>query len=96
MIHGDDVARAIVAVHLDFSKSIGQRWILSDMRIYDWWDLASGWSAENNGPQAGWIRELMNEEGVRGLPRPPEKLGRALDAREFWEIYGISPSRRLV
>ncbi|KAJ8088240.1 hypothetical protein PM082_022312 [Marasmius tenuissimus] len=96
VIHGDDVARAIVAVHLDFSKSVGQRWILSDMRIYDWWDLASAWSAENDGPQAGWVRELMKEEGIRGLPRQPEQLGRALDARDFWEVYEISPLRRLV
>ncbi|KAL0058873.1 hypothetical protein AAF712_014411 [Marasmius tenuissimus] len=95
MIHGDDIARAIIAVHLDFSKSVSQRWILTDMRVYDWWDLGSAWSGDKNGLQAAWVRELMREEGVRGLPRVPEKLGRALDSREFWEVYGISPLRRL-
>ena len=95
MIHGDDVARAIVAAHLDFSKSVGQRWMLTDMRVYDWWDLGSAWSIDKNGPQAAWVRELMREEGVRGLPRRPEQMGRALDSREFWEVYGISPLKRL-
>jgi len=44
MIHGIDVARAILAVHGQFSKASGQRWLLTDGRVYDWWDLASGWS----------------------------------------------------
>ena len=45
MIHGIDVARAILAVHGNFSKAQGQRWILTDGRVYDWWDLASAWGS---------------------------------------------------
>ncbi|ESK83222.1 hypothetical protein Moror_3279 [Moniliophthora roreri MCA 2997] len=100
MIHGEDVARAILAVHGDFDKASGERWILSDMRVYDWWELVSAWGSnpgneEDPGPQPGWVRELMREEGVRALPRPVEQLGRALDAREFWEVFGLSPTKRL-
>jgi nucleoside-diphosphate-sugar epimerase len=32
-IHGEDVARAIIVVHRRFSP--GQRWILTDERVYD-------------------------------------------------------------
>ncbi|KAJ3813382.1 hypothetical protein F5876DRAFT_35245 [Lentinula aff. lateritia] len=105
MIHGIDVARAIIAIHKDFSKAVGQRWLLTDGRVYDWWDLASAWGSgpgdadnsnlgpdsESCGPQAAWVRELMRETGVRALPRSNETLGRALDSREFWETFGITP-----
>lgn len=102
MIHGLDVARAIVAVLDRFSLAAGQRWILTDQRVYDWWDLASAWgqsSVENRdtevtiGPQAQWVNELMLESNTRALPRPPIELGRALDSREFWTTFGLSPVR---
>lgn len=108
MIHGLDVSRAILAVHASFSKASGQRWILTDGRVYDWWDLASAWgshptpgasenaggindSEEGRGAQARWVRELMHEQDVRALPRDIERLGRALDSREFWFEFGLSP-----
>ncbi|KAJ3996549.1 hypothetical protein F5050DRAFT_82990 [Lentinula boryana] len=99
LIHGLDVARAIVAVHNDFSRAVGQRWLLTDGRVYDWWDLASAWGSgpldgtdpEDRGPQAVWVRELMRETGVQALPRSSEILGRALDSREFWETFNITP-----
>ena len=117
MIHGHDVSRAILAVHSNPSKASGQRWLLTDGRIYDWWDLASAWGSAppppapvppqspraleqpghdddgTRGPQPRWIRELMFETGVRALPRNIDVLGRALDSREFWEVFGLSPER---
>ncbi|KAL9713946.1 hypothetical protein Ac2012v2_002252 [Leucoagaricus gongylophorus] len=47
-IHGIDVARAILAVHYNFSHAVGQRWLLTDARVYDWWDLASAWGTNTN------------------------------------------------
>lgn len=112
MIHGIDLARAILAVHSNFSKAQGQRWILTDGRVYDWWDLASAWGSnplknpvetprnegestvereEERGRQAKWVRELMTEMGVRALPRNVELLGRALDSRDFWAEFDLSP-----
>ncbi|KAJ3973146.1 hypothetical protein EV361DRAFT_970523 [Lentinula raphanica] len=101
MIHGIDVAQAIIAVHNNSSKASGQRWLLTDGRVYDWWDLASAWgsgpldgshgTSEDRGPQAGWVQELMRETGVRALPRSNDALGRALDSREFWETFDITP-----
>ena len=69
------------------------------MLSYDWWDLASAWgnggAAKQEqlpmGPHPEWVRELMEETGVRGLPRSPEQLERALDSREFWNVFNLSP-----
>lgn len=109
MIHGEDVSRAILAVHNQFDLANGERWLLTDGRVYDWWDLASAWGEteskvktdktsageddENRGPQPKWVRELMMEEGVRALPRPPGLLGRANDSREFWDTFRLEPVR---
>ncbi|KAJ7796765.1 hypothetical protein B0H14DRAFT_3494436 [Mycena olivaceomarginata] len=94
LIHGLDLARAILAVHSDFSKAAGQRWLLTDGRVYDWWDLGSAWGTENSsdGP-AVWVRELMQEGDVRVLPRNTELLGRILDSRDFWFEFGLAPLR---
>ncbi|OCK76979.1 hypothetical protein K432DRAFT_132018 [Lepidopterella palustris CBS 459.81] len=96
-IHGADVARAIVAAH--GQMTFGKRWILADLRVYDWWDLIQSWDRETDeerkkrGNYAKWVGELMVEDGVRALPRPVEELGRKLDSRGFWECMGIWPSQ---
>ncbi|KAF8881362.1 hypothetical protein BD779DRAFT_1445528 [Infundibulicybe gibba] len=103
IIHGLDIARAILAVHARFDRAAGQRWILTDGRVYDWWDLASAWGTtssnpqeqEERGPQARWVRELMAERDVRALPRNVEMLGRAMDSREFWTAFGFGPIKAL-
>jgi hypothetical protein len=102
LIHGIDVARAIVAVHENFTP--GKRWLLGDLHVYDWWDLMQSWGKEarENAVQAGtadvegllyeqWVGELMVEEGVRALPRDKEGLGRILDGRSFWRKMKIWP-----
>ena len=89
MIHGLDVSRAVLAVHAHFDRADGQRWLLTDGRVYDWWDLASAWGEE--GRQGKWVRELMHETGVRALPRTPEYIGRGMDSREFWDTFELEP-----
>ena len=37
--------------------------------------------------------EREGDHGVRALPRTPRELGRAIDAREFWEAFGLMPVR---
>jgi nucleoside-diphosphate-sugar epimerase len=103
-IHGEDVARAIVAEHQDFDE--GKRWVIADLRVYDWWDLIMSFSnmTEEEGGSvvdekdrdmrqqfAKWVGELMVEEGVRALPRDQHMLGRKLDTRGFWKRHGIWP-----
>lgn len=101
-IHGEDVAKAIIATHKKFTP--GRRWIIADLRVYDWWDLIMSFSAladeeENESPEeaekklewARWVGELMLEEDVKALPRPMEMLGRKLDSRGFWSFHGLWP-----
>lgn len=99
MIHGIDVAYAILALIRRFTP--GERWLLTDMRVYDWWDLASAWgdggvtATERVGKQPAWVLELMIEKGVRCLPRSMETLGRVLDSTEFWIRFGLMPVKPL-
>ena len=103
LIHGADVARAIIAVHNSFTHS--KRWLLTDLRVYDWWDLIQDWGAKARARASDalgveraeelqyekWVGELMEEEGVKALPRPAEGLGRVLDSRAFWAKMGTWP-----
>jgi hypothetical protein len=70
LIHGLDVSRAILAVHANFDKAQGQRWILSDGRVYDWWDLASAWGIPN--PKSP-IDTVAPAGGSRSAPERDEK-----------------------
>ena len=106
LVHGNDVAQAILAVHEHFTPS--KRWLLTDLRVYDWWDLIQDWTsaaikAAEEGTltdrdeiakqkdRARWVRELMVENGVRALPREKLEVGRVLDARAFWNTFDIYP-----
>ena len=99
LIHGRDVSRAIYAVHKDWPGP--SRWILTDQFVYDWWALLAQWGSEGadelgedaTGEPLKWVRELMDEEGVKALPRSTETLGKAYDSREFWNRFNLSPVR---
>jgi len=100
MVHGIDVARAILAFHADFTP--GERWIISDGRVYDWWDLASAWGSGGEdgrllpitGPQPQWVVELMVETDAHALPRASDSLpGKHLVSLDFWSRFGLSPWR---
>lgn len=97
LIHGRDVARAIYAVHKDWPGP--SRWMLTDQFVHDWWALLAGWGSagaageeeDATGEALRWVRELMEKEGVKALPRSLETLGRAYDSREFWDRFDLSP-----
>ncbi|PQE17134.1 hypothetical protein CJF30_00003832 [Rutstroemia sp. NJR-2017a BBW] len=102
MVHGMDVARGIVGVFegWDKGKASGERWMLTDLMVYDWWELILGYAGqideengdrEREGKQIKWIGELMQEQEVRALPRSMEELGRCYDTRDFWSTFGIMP-----
>ncbi|KAK3722452.1 hypothetical protein LTR37_002444 [Vermiconidia calcicola] len=105
MIHGQDVARAVVAVSEKWDDAgRGQRWMLTDGFVYDWWSLFAGWADEGEADSkegknadrepsnfAKWVYELMVEEDERALPRSMETLGRCYDVREFWQTFGLAP-----
>ncbi|KAK4159049.1 hypothetical protein QBC43DRAFT_327944 [Cladorrhinum sp. PSN259] len=104
LVHGQDVARAILAVTSGDERKWeeagkGQRWMLTDGFVYDWWALLAAWAEENKKEgedtieQVKWVWELMEEEGIRALPRSMEELGRAYDAREFWRKWGLEPTK---
>ncbi|KAF4544708.1 uncharacterized protein LTHEOB_5717 [Lasiodiplodia theobromae] len=103
IVHGEDVARAIVAVHLHFTPA--RRWLVTDLHVYDWWDVTYTWAPvaeEKANEMLGadeaakleyrkWVVELMEESNVRALPRNPDTLGRVLDSRSFWAALRTRP-----
>lgn len=114
LVHGKDVARAILVTHKNIEKVGGKRWIINDLHVYDWWDLILSWgkfarenaseevrlqTEDEEGRGDGevvlqyerWIVELMEEKGVRALPREVGGLGRVLDGRGFWAAVGSAP-----
>ncbi len=117
LVHGRDVARAVVGVVEMFAGVGGRRWIVTDLFVYDWWELIFCWGryargcaggkggqkavGKGTGGAAGeevdelqfekWVVELMQEEGVRALPRDKDGLGRVLDGRSFWSAVGAAP-----
>ncbi|KAI0545102.1 hypothetical protein F4679DRAFT_562348 [Xylaria curta] len=105
VVHGADVARAILALHRNFTPR--KRWIVCDMHVYDWWDLVQDWAMQTlTGPEnvedkelesqrelLAWVGELMVEENVRALPRDTAAVGRRLDGRGFWYYMGIWPTQ---
>ncbi|KAI4283981.1 MAG: hypothetical protein L6R38_001774 [Xanthoria sp. 2 TBL-2021] len=105
LVHGEDIARAIIGC-LEKWEGVGAgRWIVCDLRTWDWWDLILGWDGgkkdggleEGRNPEYGkWVLELMEEQEVRALPRGREILGRCLDGREFWKKVGTVPQRTLL
>ena len=89
LIHGVDLARAILAVADNFSA--GKRWILTDLHVYDWWSIIF----DLDPSKSSFILELMIETGTKALPRSPEALERALDSTCFWNHFGLVPSQKL-
>lgn len=84
MIHGRDVARAVIAMQDQFEKANAKRWILTNERVYDLWDLASQFGSAGDdgkdhppvGPFPAIVEELMSEPGcpARSLPRSAETM----------------------
>ena len=84
MIHGIDVAHAILAIHCNFSKAPGQRWILTDGHVYDWWDLALAWGSSNPPMLKKPIEEIGAEEDSGGgtlQMQSSNKVGAQVDDR---------------
>ncbi|CEG68381.1 hypothetical protein RMATCC62417_04652 [Rhizopus microsporus] len=99
LIHGKDVARAILAVHQQFKP--GERWIITDQTCYDWIKLFLAWGSEEQIKIArdlaihddqcrqvlgdGSLEEVVARGGVK--PR--------LDSTEFWETFHLEPTEFL-
>ena len=94
LVHGDDVAKGIVGCLEKWEGVGGGRWIVCDLRAWDWWDLILGWSLADE--YRRWVLELMDEEGLKALPRQRGSFPRTLDGRDFWRAVGLRPARSLL
>jgi hypothetical protein len=101
LIHGKDVARAILAVHLGvqkYSQLRAQRWILTDQRCYDWLRLFLAWASDDQirtlqhlldydqDIQKKWGRHQTLDRLVK------EGLKPRLDSKSFWDSFRLVPT----
>ena len=95
IIHGLDVARLTFAITQDFTP--GQRWIVTDMHIYDWYELVLGLDeGDGSEDRKQWVQELLAEdEKIQSLPRQVADLDRALDSKEVWMRFKLMPIESL-
>ncbi|KAK3209634.1 hypothetical protein GRF29_44g216027 [Pseudopithomyces chartarum] len=79
-IHGEDVARAIVAAHRH--PTPGKRWILADMRVYDWYDLIMSFSSMTEGEE-----ESVEKQEERQSNAARRQKYAIISNRSFFGIY---------
>ncbi|OZJ05980.1 hypothetical protein BZG36_01219 [Bifiguratus adelaidae] len=103
LIHGHDVARAIVGMHQYFPiNDPNRRWIVTDNSTYHWIKLFWTWGAQT---QRDIMEKLVKHDedvrkafGGRTLLEEME-LGveryKRLDASEFWNWVHLKPERLL-
>lgn len=67
LVHGVDVARAIVGVVSNGDKDaiFGRRWIIADGMSYDWWALTWEWMGETQEPSADETAPQRAEDKLR-------------------------------
>lgn len=95
LIHGLDVARLTYAVTQDMTP--GQRWLVTDLRVYDWWDLILNID-EGDGSETrrAWILELIAGSKSRSTPRNIDlEMERAIDSKETWLRFNMLPNQTL-
>ncbi|KAK9766838.1 hypothetical protein K7432_003770 [Basidiobolus ranarum] len=98
LVHGADVAKAIVrGLHSQFTP--GERWLLSDGKVYDRLELVKSWK---NQDQLKIIESLRSDPEVAAVigTQPFDEvvvgaenidLPRRLNPDEFWEHFKVSP-----
>lgn len=91
LIHGVDIALSLLKL-MDVYVG-GERWVLTDLRVYDWWDIALAYAP---GTYGEWVRELLVESSISYLPRSSALLVRTIDGRDYWDMLRSAPRKSLL
>ncbi|KAL8276236.1 hypothetical protein RQP46_011353 [Phenoliferia psychrophenolica] len=113
LIHGLDVARAIVAVHLspsnkssvtsppayeaaahmaDGKKQRGERYLLTDLRVYDWWDLILAWGMPPIAASSSSPAPTHYSPGLNGAPLLGAQPGWVLELMNEQKVRAVPRS----
>ena len=99
-VHGVDVARAIIMLHERFTP--GQRWIITNQRVHDWWSIALDLTLPTDLSRLK-VLKLMKILKLKAVPRSITEeisddphvsicyLNRALDSSHFWNEFDEGP-----
>ena len=89
MIHGLDVARAIIAVMGNWYSSKSQRWMLTDGFVYDWWALFAGWADQKDKSKDG------ESEKKTDMARPRHEKVDHMPSKQAQWVYELMLEERV-
>lgn len=100
LIHGKDVARAILAIHRQFSP--GERWLITDQTSNDWLKLFLVWGSQDqlnilddlrrNDPECH--QAIGDKDSLEDIVRKGGVKAR-LNSDEFWATFNLKPKEFL-
>jgi len=78
MVHGQDVARGVLAVMGKWEEHArGQRWMVTDGFVYDWWALMAGWADVSSSSKTEGDDGKQVDQGRKGeVDRRPSQQAR--------------------
>ena len=101
LIHGKDVARAILSIHQQFKKAKGERWIATDGGCNDWIQLFLAWGSEEQIKAARDLaksddvcRRTLGDGSLEDIVARDAVMPR-LDSHAFWNTFQLSPNEFL-
>ena len=89
LIHGKDISRLVLKIFENFKN---ERFLVTDMRVYDWLEIVLVYGNEE---QRGWVREIVQGEKIRSLPREHLLLERCIDSAHTWKEFNMLPLESL-
>jgi hypothetical protein len=101
LVHGKDVARAILAVHRRFSP--GERWLITYQTVYDWLKLFLLWGSKEQLDLIDDLRRvdpdcqkaIGDKDSLEDVVRKGGVWPR-LNSDEFWEHFNLKPQEFLM
>lgn len=84
LVHGLDVARAVIAVMGNWYSSKSQRWMLTDGFVYDWYSLF-----------VGWTEQKKEDEAEGSVVRPPHQKVDDLPSKQAQWVYELMEEEKI-
>lgn len=84
LVHGLDVARAVIAVMGNWYSSKSQRWMLTDGFVYDWYSLF-----------VGWAEQKKEDEAEGSVVRPPHQKVDDLPSKQAQWVYELMEEEKI-
>lgn len=87
MVHGLDVSRAVLAVMDSWQHGEGQRWMLTDGFVYDWYSLFAGWADPKNDGKTVDETESQSQDKAEAVPsKQAQWVFELMQEEQIWAL----------